>query len=252
MAPSTVLVLDTASPVVSLAVARQGAILASATLELRRTSERLLTTVRQLLETSGCSLAELSGVAALQGPGSFTGLRIGLATVLGWHQALGLTATAIPTLPILALASASDAPQSTEVIAAVNAMRGDWMVQRFRLSEGTGEWPTPIDAPRLLAFTALEELGTLPIVGFEMPEQTSLDLRPAQPLAPIAARLLSLSSPKTNLVTTESKTDSDAHWQSSRLMQPIYFRPPAVTLPKSKFLPKSPSSEPAPSEPQTP
>lgn len=227
MGPYDVLVLDTASPVVSVAIARQGEVVASATLELRRTSERLLSTVQDLLDTAQCRVADLAGIAALQGPGSFTGLRIGLATVLGWHQALGLPVTAVPTLPLLALAEGREqGPGSREVVAAVNAMRGDWMIQRFRVPEESSAWPEAVDAARLVPFDALAELA-LPIIGFEMPEAPELDLRPAQPLAPIAARLLSLALP-------ETVGDDAEPWQAGRLMQPIYFRPPAVTLPKAK------------------
>lgn len=226
MTEPTVLVVDTASPIVSLAVARRGEVLTQATLELRRTSERLLRTVQDALEGAGCKLSELHGIAALQGPGSFTGLRMGLATVLGWHQGLGLRATAIPTLPVLALSRLDDLPGG-EVLAAVDAMRGDWMVQSFRLptqdaAEATG-WPTALGDSRLESQDDLAQHGQTPVVGFELPRLEGLETHPAPPLAPVAARWLS----------HPSVADASTTWQPERLIDPIYFRPPAVTLPRS-------------------
>lgn len=245
MASRTVLVIDTASPIVSLAIACEGRLLADATLELRRTSERLLATVSELLASTGLTLSTLTGVATLQGPGSFTGLRIGLATVLGWHQSLNLRATALPTLPILAVAGASTAGTSGndiidgEVVAAVNAMRGDWMVQRFSVggcsAKTTDAEPLgavlgarPLDEARLLPFDDFAELGDVPIVGFELPSSENLDLRAPPPLAPTAARLLS-TSPE-----VPSAEGQSTLWQAGRLIQPIYFRPPAVTPAKPR------------------
>lgn len=234
MAPPTVLVIDTASPIVSLAIARHGEVLIDATLELRRTSELLLATVSELLEAIGLRLADMSGVATLQGPGSFTGLRIGLATVLGWHQGLGLRATALPTLPVLAASALENDIGEGEMVAAVNAMRGDWMVQRFAVDGGlpTPEgsestpvrWPTALGEARLLAFDDFPRLGAVPIVGFDLPASEGLDLRAPSPLAPTAARFLSLAA----------TADGEDPWQASRLIQPIYFRPPAVTPAKPR------------------
>ena len=61
-------------------------------------------------------------------PGSFTGLRVGLATVLGLHQALGLPATALPTLEVLGCLGPGD---GSTVVAVVDALRGEWFAQRF-------------------------------------------------------------------------------------------------------------------------
>ncbi len=245
MAPQTVLVIDTASPIVSLAIARQGQVLAAATLELRRTSERLLATVNELLEGTNLRLDALTGVATLQGPGSFTGLRIGLATVLGWHQGLGLRATALPTLPILAAAGVlKNGIVDGEVVAAVNAMRGDWMVQRFAVGDSVKApesehpavvpWPTPLDTARLLSFEDFATLGEVPIVGFELPASEDLDLRAAPPLAPTAAELLSMARSEPASQDTTSQEGRTGVWEPSRLIQPIYFRPPAVTPAKPK------------------
>lgn len=208
-AESRLLVLDTSSPVVSVAVGTARSVAAVRTLELRRSSEHLLRAVEQALEEAGLGLQQLGGLAALQGPGSFTGLRIGLATVLGWHQALGLPATAVPTLPVLAAAAAGD---GADVVAAVDAMRGEWFVERFPVSGETGE-------SGLYSGRDLNAFAPCRLVGFGVSEIAGLDAAveavEPPPLAPVALRLA-----------------AEGPWDAARLSAPVYFRPPAVTKPK--------------------
>ncbi len=210
-----ILVLDAASPVVSAALGAEGRVIAERTIELRSSSERLLSMVEEVLEEGRLTLGDVAGVAVLQGPGSFTGLRIGLATVLGFHQALGLRATALPTLPVLAAAAAGD---ETEVVAAVDAMRGDWYVRRFR--PAAVGWPRPLATAGLVPAAELAELAPCRVVGFgvaELAPAAGVELVEPPPLAPVAARIASRS---------------EIDWDPARLTAPIYFRPPAVTLPK--------------------
>jgi tRNA threonylcarbamoyladenosine biosynthesis protein TsaB len=65
-------------------------------------SERLLAAVDRLLADCGLAPADLEGLAVSVGPGSFTGLRVGLATVKGLAMALDLPIAPVPTLDALA------------------------------------------------------------------------------------------------------------------------------------------------------
>jgi tRNA threonylcarbamoyladenosine biosynthesis protein TsaB len=65
-------------------------------------SERLLPTIERMLHDAGIGLDALSGLAVSIGPGSFTGLRIGLSTVKGLAYATGLPVIGVPTLEVLA------------------------------------------------------------------------------------------------------------------------------------------------------
>ena len=67
-------------------------------------SERLMVAVDRLLEDAGWRPAHLEGLAASVGPGSFTGLRIGLGTVKGLALALAIPVAAVPTLDAMAAA----------------------------------------------------------------------------------------------------------------------------------------------------
>lgn len=219
--PTHLLALDTGSPLVSVALARDGAVVASRAVEQERSSTRLLAMVREVLDEAGIGTGDISSIAVLRGPGSFTGLRIGLATALGLHQALGIPATALPSLQALALSAGT----AGRVIAAVDALRGDWSAQAFEDGRPTDEMelvPGP-ELPRLAG--GVEAVVT----GFgvsrlrEIPGW-SADLRLLEPgpLAPAAALLA--ASPGTV-------------WDPALLTSAIYSRPPAISLPK-KRLPK--------------
>lgn len=65
-------------------------------------ARRLLPAIDRLLNSCSLSLSALDGLAVSIGPGSFTGLRVGLATVLGFRLASGLPLVTVPTLEALA------------------------------------------------------------------------------------------------------------------------------------------------------
>jgi tRNA threonylcarbamoyladenosine biosynthesis protein TsaB len=67
-------------------------------------SERLMPAIDRLLADAGWTAAELQGLAVAVGPGSFTGLRIGLSAVKGLALALGIPVAAVPTLDAMAAA----------------------------------------------------------------------------------------------------------------------------------------------------
>jgi tRNA threonylcarbamoyladenosine biosynthesis protein TsaB len=73
------------------------------TLDVRMThSERLMAAIDQLLSDAGWRPRDLEGLAVSVGPGSFTGLRVGLSTVKGLALALSLPVAAVPTLDAMA------------------------------------------------------------------------------------------------------------------------------------------------------
>jgi tRNA threonylcarbamoyladenosine biosynthesis protein TsaB len=67
-------------------------------------SERLLAVLDRVLADAGWSPRDLQGLAVAVGPGSFTGLRVGISSVKGLAFALGLPVAAVPTLDAMAAA----------------------------------------------------------------------------------------------------------------------------------------------------
>jgi tRNA threonylcarbamoyladenosine biosynthesis protein TsaB len=215
-----ILALDTGSPLVSVALVREGAVIAARSVEQERSSTRLLEMVREVLAEAGIGVGDLGGIAVLRGPGSFTGLRIGLATVLGLHQALGVPATAIPTLPVLAASAGST---EGTVIAVVDALRGDWSAQAFTAAGQPSSAMELVPGPEL---PGLARGGPGTVVGFGAARLAELPGWPPElrilepgPLAPAAAR---------------RAADPETVWDAGLLTTAIYSRPPAITLPKPR------------------
>ncbi len=209
--PGPILAIDSASPTVSLAIAGSGSVLAEDHLELRRSAERMLASLEGLLASAGLRLRDLGGLVALQGPGSFTGLRVGLATVLGLHQASGIRAGTLPTLSVMAAAAGE--PESTLRVA-VDALRGDWYAATYR----NDPWPTALDEAGLVS---TEELlaSQCPVAtsGAISPEISGKSNLPHS-VPPLAATAALLAHRR------------EMTWEPAGLIQPIYFRSPAVTL----------------------
>jgi tRNA threonylcarbamoyl adenosine modification protein YeaZ len=213
------LVLDSGSPLVSVAVGREGEVLAMRAAEIARSSALLLAMVDAALREAGIEVAALAGIAALAGPGSFTGLRIGLATVLGLHQALGLPATALPTLRVLASLAPPPNAGDGRAVGAVDSLRGEWSVEEWTGGEGS--------RMELLPGPELGRYAPGAIVGFGVSRLGELPgwpaaLRPIEP-GPLAPAALPLLPPLGN-----------PGWDPSLLTAPIYARPPAITAPKPR------------------
>ncbi|HEY5055125.1 MAG TPA: tRNA (adenosine(37)-N6)-threonylcarbamoyltransferase complex dimerization subunit type 1 TsaB [Acidobacteriaceae bacterium] len=116
--------IDTCGAEGSVAIADGGGVVASASLPGRSASEKLVGAVRQLAERSGIVLRDLSAVAVVNGPGSFTGVRVGLSAAKGLCEALGVPLIAISRLQVLALGA--NAVEDIPVFAVLDARRGEF------------------------------------------------------------------------------------------------------------------------------
>jgi tRNA threonylcarbamoyladenosine biosynthesis protein TsaB len=97
------LAFDTATPHLAVVVARNGGPVAwrsDATPQLSH-AEKLNVFIQQALDEAGCTLKDLDAVAVGTGPGSYTGLRIGLSAAKGLCFALGKPLIGMGTLDVL-------------------------------------------------------------------------------------------------------------------------------------------------------
>jgi len=97
------LAVDTATRCQSVALLDGERVVAQSERDVGASHARwLVPTIDELLASTGWTVAQLNGLAVAIGPGSFTGLRIGLATLLGFRTTSGLPLAAVPTLEALA------------------------------------------------------------------------------------------------------------------------------------------------------
>jgi tRNA threonylcarbamoyladenosine biosynthesis protein TsaB len=94
----------------------------------RSSSERLVPAVRGLLEARGWRLEELAAIVVVHGPGSFTGVRVGLSAAKGLSEAGGVPLVAVSRLALLA---ASAGVGDATVYAVLDAGRGEFYLGEY-------------------------------------------------------------------------------------------------------------------------
>ena len=132
-----ILCFDTTTRDLVVALAREGESVAGEIRPdcLKGHSEILLPTVDRLLDQAGLRLADLDAIAACTGPGSFTGIRIGLVTARTFCQATGL-----PLLPVNSLEYRAYHVPSQKKCVALDAMQNKVY---YALYEGDREISAP-------------------------------------------------------------------------------------------------------------
>ena len=126
----SILAIDTATQVSSVAVLKEGRLLAELTMQGKLThSETLLPHIEQVLKMAAVAKEERTGIAVSNGPGSFTGLRIGLAAAKAMSYVLGIPLVGVSTLQ--ALAYQLPAP-GVRVMCLLDAQKGNAYVESYR------------------------------------------------------------------------------------------------------------------------
>ena len=130
-----VLAIDTACSACSAALARDGVVVAARSEAMARGhAEALMPMVQAVMAEARIAWADLELVAVTNGPGSFTGLRTGLAAARGIALAQGIPVAGVTTLEAVAAAAARTArpsEQALPIFVAIETRRADLYVQRF-------------------------------------------------------------------------------------------------------------------------
>lgn len=121
-----ILAIDTASVLCAACVLDTAAgELGRAVLDLGKGhAEHLMAAIGGAMSEAGCTYRDLDAIAVAVGPGSFTGVRVGVAAARGLALALGIPAVGVTTLEALAQ-QARQARPGRPVIAALDAGRGE-------------------------------------------------------------------------------------------------------------------------------
>lgn len=230
---SVVLAFDCAVSGLGVAVLRDGAVLVSLREEGREQAARLLPAIAAAMEQAGVERRALSLVAVTTGPGSFTGVRVGLASARGLAMALGVPLAGIATTTVLL--SQADVHANTEgrlVVAALDSHLGDWFCAiragDQALSESAQALSESAPAPFLASTADLAaRLAGQPclIVG---PEAAAL-----APLLPDARPQVALPDPTilARLALEEGVESWKVRNRTEGLPRPLYLRGVNITLP---------------------
>jgi tRNA threonylcarbamoyladenosine biosynthesis protein TsaB len=140
-----VLALETSGNRASVAVLEKNHLISSADVPARETAKLLVPTIKLALNDAGLSTRDIGLVAVASGPGSFTGLRIGVTTAKTLVYAISAKLVAVNTLEVVALQAAS-ADGDIECI--MNAHRGQLFAARYRSQK---RWPQPDRPTQVLA-----------------------------------------------------------------------------------------------------
>ncbi len=200
------LVLETAGPSCQVGLLKEGQVVGGVRWDWpRQHSEKLILLVQEVLEEAQLSWEGISGVVYHQGPGSHTGLRIGLAAVKAWALSLGWQVYPVPLLHVLKHLGGPWAGEKA-LFCGWEARPGEWYGQLWRGS-------VPLTLPLVLPQADwLAQLPTdLVFVGnIRLPGREGLYLSEVswQAVAAAAASLSPLHEPTDIIALT-----------------PLYFRP---------------------------
>ena len=208
--------LNTAFTTMEAALVQDGEILSDRREAMPRGQERRLPgLVAELCAEAGVSLKQLTRIGVVAGPGSFTGLRIGVAYARGLALVTGAKAVGITSLEA-AIPAGFEGPALACLAAQRRPPDQTWWVQGISAGEGiAGVMEVPLTEllPMLTGFHAPVFMDGHEALG---PLAAKLDLRPMRPSAITAALKASLFEP------------------AKHLPAPVYARAPDAALPGPK------------------
>jgi tRNA threonylcarbamoyladenosine biosynthesis protein TsaB len=129
-----VLGIETSTPICSVALSDDKRVMVHYTLDKGvHHSERLLMMIQQVLSDAGAGFDDIDGIAVASGPGSFTGLRIGMGTAKGLCMATNKPLVCVPTLSGMALVSGVE---GLPVCAMLDARRNEVYAGVYEVIDG--------------------------------------------------------------------------------------------------------------------
>ena len=127
-----ILALETSADVCAVALVGDGEVLGTREVAMSRGhAELLVPMVQELAETAGVALTALDLIGVTRGPGSFTGVRTGIAAARGFAIASGAPAIGVSSLEAVARCVVSRAPEPCPVLCVMDTRRADFFAQTF-------------------------------------------------------------------------------------------------------------------------
>ena len=165
-----VLGIDTGGPVGSFGVVADGRLAAAAVRSSLSHGLELPLAVDEVLEAAGARLCDLSAVAVAIGPGSFTGLRVGVSYAKGVAAARKAAIVGVSSLDALALCAGPGLREGASIYPVIDARRGEVYTGLYRFVSGALERSSGdlvVSLTRLVAGLADEAV----FVGYSVAQQ---------------------------------------------------------------------------------
>ncbi|MEG2717552.1 MAG: tRNA (adenosine(37)-N6)-threonylcarbamoyltransferase complex dimerization subunit type 1 TsaB [Eubacterium sp.] len=166
-----ILTVDTSTIVASAAIVDENKLICETIVNYQKKhSEKLMPAIDHMLRDAGLTIEEMDGFGIVSGPGSFTGLRIGMATVKGFAQALSKPVIPISTLEALAY----NIPYASGIVCPIlDAQRSEVYTGIYRF-DAAGDFaiemaPSVMDIEALVAILSNYSDGKCYILGDGVP-----------------------------------------------------------------------------------
>jgi tRNA threonylcarbamoyladenosine biosynthesis protein TsaB len=211
----TILAIDCSTSACSAAVRAPSGLLAAKSWTGRGQAEAMVPLIGEVLAESGCDWPQIGLIGVTVGPGSFTGLRIGLAAARALSLARRIPIAGVTTADLLAFSLPEEARRDRPFLIAIDSKRDDLFVQPF------GADGLPCGA--IVALTPEDALAAYPDLSLVAGDAAEA-FRGLRADLDILSRLPD-AGPLSELALLR--------WREKRALpaQPLYLRPPDVALP---------------------
>lgn len=223
-----ILHIETSTAVCSVALSRDGQLVASHDMEDGMNHTALLApAIEQLLHSVSLVPDDLGAIAVSSGPGSYTGLRVGSSTAKAMAYSLGIPLIAIPTLMAMASAAFEQYPEARYAMPMIDARRKEvysilydrsmnevWPVSSVILSEDFFQTGIPVDGQVICCGDGSLKIGDLGDKATSLKIDTSI-----------------LCSAR-HLIKPAMEAQGKGNYQDPLHFVPYYHKPPNITEPK--------------------
>ena len=222
-----ILLIETSTAVLSVALAENGSVVASRECHQPRLQASLTAPlVKEVLDSKGLAVRDCDAICVGKGPGSYTGLRVGVSTAKGLAFGAGLPLIAIGSLDILAQAAIDG---NHTVIPMIDARRMEVYTAVF---SPAGEQLSPVEAKIIGpdSFAEYLEKGPVLFIGDgalkckDVITHPNASFREAWPLA-------------SNMAPLAEKAFNEGRFEDLAYFEPFYLKDFVATVSRKSILP---------------
>lgn len=226
------LAIDTSGAYASVALFDGGAVLAEETWQAhRRHDDHLFPAMERVLALAGSSMADVTRLAVATGPGSFTGLRVGIAAAQGIARASGVALVGVPTCDAIAHPFASG---GRRVCVLIEAGRGEHYSAMYRVRRGS--WGRTSEIAMLTVEGIARSVALETIFAGDVDAATAAALRERlgrRAIVPSASVLMRRAGHLAEVGWARAEAGETVDPEA---LEPMYIRPPTIRGPAGEVL----------------